>query len=280
MLFFIPVMTTWKLNPIFNFKRRLIKKALRVSLPVIPHYYATYLLNSSDRVVMERQHVATTEIGRYSLAYNFGMYIETMANAINQAVGPNLLELIRKEKWKDYQRLIFAFQALVLAVCFTLSLWAVQWIPLIIRNPELQNIHILLIVIIMSYSYRPTYIGCNQVLFYYEKTNILWRITFVAGIANLIGNIIFIPVYGVVAAAVITFISLMYMGFAGFFFQVVKSYNKAELKPVMWFVLIIASLVLALSFYDAQVWVKFSLNCMVFAVLLLLQMRRTRQPEG
>lgn len=270
-LFFIPVYKRWGLTPIFNFKRRLIKKALKVSMPVIPHYYSTYLLNSSDRVIMERVNVPTNEIGRYSLAYNFGIYIETLSNAVNQAVGPNLLELIRNNKWREYQQLIFAFQALILFVCFTLSLWVTQWVPFLIRNKELQNIYLLLIIILMSYSYRPIYIGCTGVIFYYERTSILWRITFIGGVINVIANFIFIPIYGVTAAAVTTFISLLYMGFSGFFFEVVKTYNKAKLKPLMWFLLNIACLFLAIQFYDFGVVEKLIINGIVLLGLGLLQ---------
>lgn len=267
LLYFIPVIFTWKFLPIFNFKKYRIRKSLKISFPIIPHFYASYLLNSSDRVVMERMNIPTGEIGRYSLAYNFGVYIETITNAVNNAIGPNLLELIKAGKWRDYQRLIFGFQSLMLFICFTLSLWVPQWLPFLIRNKNLQDINVLIIVIIMSYSYRPIYIGCNQVLFYYEETKVLWRITFTAGALNLVGNFILLPIYGVEAAAITTFFSLMYMGFSGFFLSAVKKYNQAKLKPVLWFILIIAFMGSALYFYSHDIITKALVNIIFVGTL-------------
>src|SRR5688572_31754143 len=60
--YWIPLNTTLGIKPIFNFKWRTIKKSLKVSFPTIPHYYSTYLLNSSDKVVLEFLNVSTANI--------------------------------------------------------------------------------------------------------------------------------------------------------------------------------------------------------------------------
>ncbi|RPD45525.1 lipopolysaccharide biosynthesis protein [Paracnuella aquatica] len=268
LLFLFPVLFQWKIIPIFNFKRRLIKKALKVSLPVVPHSYGSYLLNSSDRAVMERLNVSTQSIGLYSLAYNFGAYINTIANAMNQAIGPNLIELIKKGRWKEYEKLIFGFQTFVVFICFTLALWIPQWLPFLVRNKELLQINYLLAIIIMSYSFKPIYIGCNQVVFYFEKTSVLWRITFIAGIANVVLNLIFIPIFGITAAAVNTFVSLAYMAFAGFSFNHFKAYNKARLYPMPWLLFVIFFLGVALFFVSSNLLTKMLIQ--LFFITLLI----------
>ncbi|MBA2500483.1 MAG: polysaccharide biosynthesis C-terminal domain-containing protein [Chitinophagaceae bacterium] len=267
-LFFIPVYKHWKLTPIFNFKRRLIKRALKISLPVIPHAYGSYLLNSSDRVVMERLNVSTAQIGLYSLAYNFGAYMNTITLAMNQAIGPNLIELIKKNKWREYENVIFFFQSFMLFTCFSLSIWIPQWLPLLIRNKELLDITYILVILIMSYSFKPIYIGCNQVVFYFEKTNILWRITFVAGIINIILNLIFIPIFGINAAAVNTFISILYMALAGFTFRHFKMHNKAKLNPTLWMVFILFCLFVALACVKMDFTVKILIQVGFLALLV------------
>ena len=119
----------------------------------------------------------------------------------------------------------------------------------------------------MSYSYRPIYIGCTGVLFYKEKTSMLWKITFIAGLISVIGNIIFIPIYGVNAAALITFISLLYMGFAGFMFDAVKANNKANLKPSMWFIINVLSLLIVCYTYSYEVNYKILINIILLMFL-------------
>jgi O-antigen/teichoic acid export membrane protein len=132
----------------------------------------------------------------------------------------------------------------------------------------------------MSYSYRPVYIGCNQVVFYFEKTNLLWKVTFVAGVLNVIGNIVFVPIFGVNAAALVTFATLMYMGFSGFFFKVIKTHNKAKLYPLVWFILIISCTSLAIIFYDSNILLKFVINAVMVVVLFLMQKITTAAKRG
>jgi len=54
----------FRITPIFNFKWRLIRKSLKVSIPSIPHYYSIYLLDSSDRIVMQHYNITTENIGK------------------------------------------------------------------------------------------------------------------------------------------------------------------------------------------------------------------------
>ena len=60
--YFYPLNFILKITPIFNFKRRLIKNSLKVSLPMIPHYYSSYLLENSDKVIMDMTNIASKDI--------------------------------------------------------------------------------------------------------------------------------------------------------------------------------------------------------------------------
>src|SRR5690606_599109 len=66
--YFIPLNNSIGLKPIFNFKRKTLKKQLLICLPTIPHYYSSYLLNSFDRVIMKFYGVNISSIGRYNAA--------------------------------------------------------------------------------------------------------------------------------------------------------------------------------------------------------------------
>lgn len=273
-IFCVPIFTRWKLYPIFNFKRRLIRQALRYSLPMVPHNYSAYMLDSSDRLIMERLNVSTADIGKYSLAYSFGKYADTVTNSLNQAIGPNLLELIKSKSWKTYEQLVFTFQAFVLTMCFTISLWTPQWLPILIHNEELlADVEHLVIIVLMGYSYRPMYVGCNQIAFYYEKTNMLWRITFIAGVMNIVLNLIFIPFYGLMAAAVATFVSFMFMGFAGFRFQYYKERKELDIKPAFWFIMIVGMSAIALYFVHSAIVIKVIINLSLLVVLFLASVK-------
>jgi O-antigen/teichoic acid export membrane protein len=69
---------------------------------------------------------------------------------------------------------------------------------------------------------------------YAEKTNVIWKVSFVAGVINVGANLLLIPFYGFTVAAYTTFIAFMYMGYAGFYFKIFRQINAARYYPVFW----------------------------------------------
>src|SRR5690606_22406584 len=104
----------------------------------------------------------------------------------------------------------------------------------LIRNEVLSQMYPLGIVIIMGYNYRPMYFGANTKLMFAEKTNVLWKVTFVAGLINVMLNFLLIPYFGFEAAAFTTFVSLMFMGYIGFYLKIFKDINAANFYPLAW----------------------------------------------
>jgi O-antigen/teichoic acid export membrane protein len=237
--YFIPVNIQEKITPIFNFKIRTIKETFRVSLPTIPHTYASFLLNSSDRIVMDRMHVDINSLGIYSLSARFGGYFSALSTAFNRAISPMMLINYKNKEDEKARDMIFAFQLVMLASTLLYSVWAKEIFQLLIKNESLSQTYGLSIILVMAYNYRPMYVGAMNKLFYVEKTNLLWRVSFIAGAANIVLNIIFIRLYGYQAAAYTTFICLMYMGFSGFFIKKINKYNEANYYPLFWLTVII-----------------------------------------
>lgn len=115
--FFLP------LRPIFNFKWRTIRSSLKISLPTVPHFYSIYLLNSSDRGIMDLLKVPTASIGKYNLASNFSNYFSAFASASNVAVGPMLNRLFKKNEDLVARSIIFTLQVIFLGATFGFSIW-------------------------------------------------------------------------------------------------------------------------------------------------------------
>jgi O-antigen/teichoic acid export membrane protein len=239
--FLYPVYFKLKLTPILKFKKRFIKKHLRVSLPMIPHNYSSYLLNSSDRVVMDLMKVNISQVGLYNIAYRFGSAFEIMGEAVGMAVGPHYVRLYMansREGLEAARRLTYLLTISFISVAFLVSLWLRQVFELLINNASLKGAYDVGIIIFMGYCYRPMYWCTVNKLSSFDKTAVLWRISFVAGLLNLILNIIFVGRFGIYAAAVITFISLMFVGFAGFYLKSYKKLKGVNHYPMAWLLLI------------------------------------------
>jgi O-antigen/teichoic acid export membrane protein len=234
--YWYPINKKLKLSPIFNFKRRFIQRSLKVSLPTVPHFYSGYLLNSSDRLVMDQLGVSTTDLGKYSAANTFGTLMDGFSTATGWAIGPLVNERFKVKDDLGARNLIFLLQVVFWGLTFVACIWLKEIFHLMISNAELSKTYPLGIVMIMSFNYRPMYFGSVNKLFFYEKTNLLWQITLIAGVFNVVLNLILVPILGYEVAAYTTFVAFMYMGFAGFFYKTFKQINTVNYHPILWLI--------------------------------------------
>lgn len=263
--YWIPINFILGFKPIFNFKWRYIKNSLKVSLPTVPHYYSSYLLNSSDKLVMDLVNVNTGDIGKYNAAYIVGNIVQQIGDASGLAVGPMMMEMYKKGQDKSARNLIFLLQIVFFILTFTLCLWLKELFAFLIRNETLAQMYGLGIIIIMSYNYRPMYFGANNKLFFTEKTNVIWKVTFVAGLLNVVLNFLLIPPYGFEVAAYTTFVSLMFMGYAGFYLKVFKQINHVNYYPILWFLLTIFLTIISIYAVDLSILLKSLITFSIFA---------------
>ncbi len=267
--------------PIFNFKWSRIKKALRVSLPVIPHHLSFFLLDTSDRLVLDVLRVPLHRIGLYNVASNFGNYFMIASGALVQAASPFYMRYYAQEgsleAARQARRMTFALQLMFLLSTSLGSLWMKELFDVLIRNEELQEAFPLAIVILMGYNFRPMYLAASNLLSYREHTNQLWKISVIAGGGNVLLNFLLVPVYGYQAAALTTFAALMYMGYAGHF---LKDYRKAALVdyyPLLWLALTCLALWGVYELKEINLLSKVvitAVTCAAGIVFLLVQKRR------
>jgi O-antigen/teichoic acid export membrane protein len=100
------------------------------------------------------------------------------------------------------------------------------------------------------------YMAVISLLTFHEKTSKLWRISTVAGVGNIILNLILVPLYGFQMAAYTTFASLMYMGYAGFYLRAYKELTPLRYHAIWWLLATVALLVLAYQLREVAVWQK------------------------
>lgn len=242
-----------RFKPIFRFKYRTIKRSLKVSLPIIPHTYSAYLLNTSNRLVMDIFKVPINSIGEFNMSQQFSNLMDAFTGAINQAINPMTLNELREERYQNVKRLVYIYFSLTLFVTFLFSLWSREIFYILITNENLRQTYPYAILMIMAQNAKPMYVASSNIYFYYESTMNLLKITFVTGILALIGYIITIPLWGIWGAVIVYYLSMLYMGYAGFCFSFYKNRVNYYI-PIKYFFLI-STLLTVFAFY----FVEFSL---------------------
>ncbi len=267
-LFFLyPVFFKLKLYPVFKIKKNQMRNFLRVSLPMIPHKYSGYLLDASDRILLDLYKINPQQIGQYNFAYTLGKYADAAGNAIGQAVGPMYYTLFAQRlevSYKNARYFTFFLQVVFISFTFMACLWVKEIFNLITNNAELAAAYPFAIVILMGNSCMPMYWACMMRLGFEDKTKQFWRISFAGGIINVILNLLLIPYLGVMGSAVATFIGLLVVYFSGMYTSALKNVDKQKYYPHLWILLIVLLGCIAFFLKDANILYKVIVNVFVF----------------
>ena len=162
-------------------------------------------------------------------------------------------------------------QTFLIILAFIFSIWLKEIFGLLIHNDNLIYAYSFGVVIIMSYSYRPIYFGPISKLQYHYITKDLWKISFVAGILNVLSNITLIPFFGIWGAVFSTYISLMFMAFRGYFLKSYVQNSVVNYYPIFWFCLITISTILVFILKDYSPIFKFFTSIFLLSIVYFLQ---------
>jgi len=209
-----------RIRPSFHFNKNEIISDLKIATPLIPKEYATYLLNSSDRVLLDRFGVSQNKIGQYSIAYSFASYFENIQSQANQVLTPIVFDLYKTGTEMAMQtvgKLIRAWFYVSLLMAAVIGLWIPDIFRLLYRKAELSSAYPMAIVLIFGFCYRPIYVAVVDKAIYDKRTMEVLKITVVAALSNVLLNLIFIGYYETWAATVNTVVAYFIMGIAGYF---------------------------------------------------------------
>lgn len=264
-----------KLTPIMNFKRRTIFKYLKVSLPTVPHYYTSFLMNASSKVVMNAYSCPINTLGQVNIVLQIGGLLESWINAINQAINPMTLTEIRERNEEKARSLIYVYLGLTYMCTFLVAIWSKEIFFLLISNTELAATYPYAILFVMALNYRPMYVATYNIFFYYENTTTLLRVTFVSGLIALGLYCLLIPLYSIWGIMVGYYVSAIYMGYSGFFTSFFRHKSKVEYPFKRILLIHIALTVIAYVMVECPMILKIMVSLLfIVSVLLMLNNQR------
>ncbi|MDU6115966.1 MAG: oligosaccharide flippase family protein [Paeniclostridium sordellii] len=230
----------------FFINKNLLKFAIKISLPIVPHILSHQVLTSSDRIMLN-SFIGSKSVGIYGFAYNIGMIIQIIWGAINNAWIPwyfkNMEENNEEKIKKASINYIMGFTAITILLIFI--------------TPELGKILApkdywiginVVPLVAFSYFFVFLYSFPVNIQFYKEKTKYIPIGTVLAAIVNILLNYIFIPKYGILAATISTLIS--YILLFVFHMLTVKYLLKyQDINTKYYLISIVAVLIFILLFY-------------------------------
>lgn len=180
------------------------KHALMFNIPLIPHYLSMTILNSADRIMIEKM-VSSDTAGIYSLAYSISQLMTLFTTGITQTLEPWRYSKQKTGKQEDIATL--AYPSLILVAGLNLAL--IAFAPEIVRifaPPEYHDAIWVIPPVAMSVYFMFTYGFFASFEFYFEKTGYVAAATMAGAVLNIILNYIFIGIFGYYAVGYTTLI--------------------------------------------------------------------------
>lgn len=208
------------------FEKKYWKYALKLNIPLVPHYLSQTVLNSADRIMIGKM-VGEASAGIYSLAYSISLVMMVFNYALNQTIGPWYFQKIKENKIQDISKIGYLLFEIIAMVNLILIAFAPEAVRIFAPKSYYSAIWIIP-PIAMSVYFTFAYDMFCKFEFYYEKSKLIAGITIIGAIVNVGLNYWLIPIFGYQAAAYTTL--LCYCIYAVFHYCGMKLICKKELN--------------------------------------------------
>ena len=226
---YVAILNFVVINIYFLFKFRpkisisVLIESLRFSLPLIFVGISLTIMTLADRYLLKILR-DMTEVGVYTMAYKFGMVMNmVLIVPFRQAFFPLMFKLFDKQDVKKIYIKFFSYFLVTGAFIFLIISVFAKEILIIATSKNYIGGYVIIPFITFSYlllGLRDIFVN---VLASRKETKVIAYITILGAIINIILNLLFIPFWGFLGAAVATLISYMVIFGVTYYYQQ-KSY--------------------------------------------------------
>jgi len=189
----------------------LLKKALKYSIPIIPHNLSSRIAVLVSQVLIGGTSTLSS-LGIYSIAAQFGSISDVVQSYVNQAYGPWLYEKLheKKDNYKSEIRELVKMLSMVIAFFMLgITLFAEEYVLLFLHESYVGACKYIPFTVLVYVIKIPYYFFIN-VLFYYKKASrMIFVSTLSSSFINLLLSSILIPKYSVAGSLFADCISMI-----------------------------------------------------------------------
>jgi len=243
--------------------------------PLVISGLSNLSVHYSDRAFLAQ--VSTSQVGVYSLAYNFALLLSILiGDSFSKSWDVSVFGFARREGWQDHFAAIGKWFVLILAAgAMGIALFGTDVLQLLVPASYVPPL-LLIPVLILAYFFREIGDFMRSILLVGIGSGLVGRITLFAALLNLGLNALLIPRFGIWGAAIATL--LTWAIYCGICFVAAARIHKMffRLRPLFW---ALGLSVAAMGFYthwappgaidrlarDAELYVVFLMALIGFA---------------
>jgi O-antigen/teichoic acid export membrane protein len=252
-------------NSIAKIQLGVLKELLIYSYPLVFASMSGILLTTIDRFSLN--YMATLpDVAIYSLGFKIGGSIKVfIVTSVQLALTPMLLKRINDPNNKRlYSKVLTYFSFGLMWIILAISVFSREIIILIAKSPEYIEATYIVPIIAMISFFGMAKDSVVMGLHVHKKTKIIGIVIVIAAVANLLLNMLLIPLWGIYGAALASLIAqFILFGLTFYFAQ--KSYHiNYELGKVLMIIAVGAILFgISLLLNDFNIWISFGLKVLI-----------------
>lgn len=242
------------------------KYAVLYNLPLIPYFLSSYVLSSSDRLMIG-YFCGEDKAGIYGIAYTMSAVVNIVWNSINATLVPTIYQRCDDGRRNTLSRLIVPIIAGYGGVCVLIMLLSPEIIRFLAPSSYGEGMYIIP-VIVGGVFYMSIFSIFSNIIYYEKKPKYVMGAGVAAAVANFILNLIFIPLCGYFAAG--------YTTLASYLLQVVWSYiavkkvtgeSVYDMKKLGAIGLIVLIMSIGSPILYSYTWIRWGLLVVILAVI-------------
>lgn len=195
-----------EINPKFDSK--ILKVSIKFGVPLTFASIGIMLLNLSDRYIITYL-IGTEANALYGLGYRIaGVLNMFLILPYGMSLMPIAFKYYGQENDKRFFSKLMTYSAFIFMWgCVALSLFSKEIVKLFAEKPEYYNAYYVVPIILISYALSGMRLTASLGMMLTKNTKHIATITLGAAVLNIILNFIFIPLFGIIAAAINTLIA-------------------------------------------------------------------------
>ncbi|GAB6074883.1 oligosaccharide flippase family protein [Nautilia lithotrophica] len=266
LLIHINIMRKENVIKIFLFNKNTFKKTFGYALGYVPLSFSSWIFNLSDRYIIT-YYVSLAMAGKYSFIIQLTSILQFITQSIDTAFTPTFMKLMKENTQKN-SKSIEAFFIVFIYLLLLVYLTMVFFLPFIIQNLFPLKYHgdyFLISIIGMGFVFLSIRKIFANILVYYKKSWWMSMSGYLPALLNLVLNFIFIPKYGIYAAAWTTLFSFFI--YAVIVFAMAQKLKKFILPYEKFLFLFLVSIIFS---YVSLKYNKITLDFLMLLIFLFI----------
>ena len=209
----------------FHIDKEILKKMIRFGLPYLPASISSMIVQVIDRPLVQAM-TDTSTLGIYSSNYKLGIFMMLFVTMFNYAWQPFFLNNAKEENAKEvFSKILTLFLLVASVIWILLALFVddfARWEFLpgksIIGKEFLSGL-VIVPIILLGYLFNGLYFNFQAGLYIEDKTKYFPLVTGLGALVNVGVNLLLIPIWGIMGAALATLAAYMVMAGGLFYFS-------------------------------------------------------------